>query len=36
MRRWSKLQSALYRITDPSIRFQIEWLILSIEPHRPR
>ena len=24
MRRWSKLQSALYRITDPAICFQIQ------------
>lgn len=30
MRRWSKLQSALYRITDPSIRFQIQCRVVRM------
>jgi hypothetical protein len=30
MRRWSKLQSALYRIADPSIRFQIQCRVVRM------
>lgn len=30
MRRWSKLQSALYRITDPTIRFQIQCRVVRM------
>ena len=31
MRRWSKLQSALYRITDPTIRFQIQCRVVRMD-----
>ena len=31
MRRWSKLQSALYRITDPAIRFQIQCRVVRMD-----
>ena len=31
MRRWSKLQSALYRITDPSIRFQVQCRVVRMD-----
>jgi hypothetical protein len=30
MRRWSKLQSALYRIVEPSIRFQIQCRVVRM------
>ncbi len=30
MRRWSKLQSALYRVIDPSIRFQIQCRVVRM------